>query len=69
MSMKVDMMIGHKQGGETMEGTTYQIKDLRTKTWVSKVYAWKDRKRARARANKLDLEYGAHRYVAVAQFV
>ena len=51
-----------------MENITYQIRDIRTHQWVSKVYTWKNRKRARNRADKLNLEYGAHRYSAIANF-
>jgi hypothetical protein len=38
----------------------YQIFDSKEKKFVSALY--KDRKRARSRADKLDLEYGAIRY-------
>ncbi|MBD4207880.1 hypothetical protein [Staphylococcus aureus] len=41
--------------------TTYQIIDIKTGTQVGATYS--DRKRASARANKLDLAYGAVRYV------
>jgi hypothetical protein len=39
----------------------FKIIDIKTQKQVGKPYA--DRKRARTRANKLDLEYGAIRYV------
>ena len=38
------------------------IYDVREQRVVSKPYAWKDRRRARNRAERLNLEYGAHRY-------
>lgn len=40
---------------------TYEIFDVRTRSVVGKPYA--SRQRASARANKLDLAYGAVRYV------
>ncbi|WP_391558967.1 hypothetical protein [Robertmurraya sp.] len=41
--------------------TTYVIIDIQTKTTVGKVYT--ERKRASAQANRLDMKYGAIRYV------
>lgn len=40
---------------------TYSIVDIQTKAIVGKPY--NDRSRARTQANKLDLKYGAIRYV------
>ena len=40
---------------------TYSIVDIQTKAIVGKLY--NDRSRARTQANKLDLKYGAIRYV------
>lgn len=47
-----------------MENTTYAIIDLQTDNVVSGVYSYAQRNRARNRAEKLNLEYGAHRYTA-----
>lgn len=47
-----------------METTTYQIIDAQTGKAVSGIYSYAQRNRARARADKLNLEYGAHRYAA-----
>lgn len=41
--------------------TTYVIIDIQTKAQVGKVYT--ERKRASAQANRLDMKYGAIRYV------
>ena len=41
-----------------------KIIDLRTRQQVGKDYTYKNRNKARARADKLDLDYGAYRYVA-----
>lgn len=51
-----------------MEKTTYQIIDLQTGNAVSSVYEYAQRNRARNRAEKLNLEYGAHRYTAQPTF-
>lgn len=40
---------------------TYSIVDIQTKAVVGKPY--NDRSRARTQANKLDLKYGAIRYI------
>lgn len=45
-----------------METTIYQIIDTKTGKQVGKDYTYPQRNRARNRANKLDLEYGAFRY-------
>ena len=42
---------------------TYVIVDIQTNTTVGEPYT--NRNRARARADKLDMEYGAHRYQAI----
>lgn len=47
-----------------MENTTYQIIDGQTGNAVSGVYNYAQRNRARNRAEKLNMEYGAHRYSA-----
>lgn len=41
--------------------TTYTIVDIQTKEQVGKVY--NDRNRARKQADRLDMKYGAVRYV------
>lgn len=48
------------------EITGYQIVDVHTGNLVGKMYgaAKTQARRARTRADKLDLEYGAHRYTA-----
>lgn len=46
-----------------MENTIYKIIDSKTGQQVGKDYTWKDRNRARSRADKLDLRYGAVRYI------
>lgn len=51
-----------------MENTTYQIIDLQTGDAVSGIYKFAQRNRARNRAEKLNLEYGAHRYAAQPTF-
>lgn len=51
-----------------MENTTYQIIDLQNGNKVSGVYSYTHRNRARNKAEKLNLEYGAHRYVATPTF-
>lgn len=51
-----------------METTTYQIIDHHTGKPVSGVYAYAQRNRARNRAEKLNLQYGAHRYAAQPTF-
>lgn len=52
-----------------MESTTYQIIDHKTGNAVSGIYSYAQRNRARNRAEKLNLEYGAHRYSAQPIFV
>ena len=47
---------------KTIEG--YRVIDLQTRKQMGNNYAYAQRNRARARADKLDLEYGAHRYTA-----
>lgn len=47
-----------------MENTTYQIIDLQTGNKIGGVYQYAQRNRARNKAEKLNLEYGAHRYSA-----
>lgn len=47
-----------------METTTYQIIDLLTGNKLGSVYAYAQRNRARNRAEKLNQQYGAHRYTA-----
>lgn len=42
---------------------TYVIVDIQTNAIVGKPYT--DSNRARARADKLDMDYGAHRYQAI----
>lgn len=51
-----------------IQNTTYQIIDLQTGNAVSTTYTWAQRNRARNRAEKLNLEYGAHRYTAKPTF-
>ena len=51
-----------------METTTYQIIDLQTGNVASGVYTYGQRNRARNRAEKLNLQYGAHRYAAQPKF-
>lgn len=46
--------------------TTYTIIDIQTKTQVGKVY--NDRNRARKQADRLDLKYGAVRYIVTPHF-
>ena len=45
-----------------MENTIYQLIDTKTNT-VIKEYAYSQRNRARNRRDKLDLQYGAVRYI------
>lgn len=45
---------------------TYSIVDIQTKAVVGKPY--KDKVRARNQANKLDLKYGAFRYIVRPNF-
>lgn len=52
-----------------MENTTYQILDHHTGLKVGAPYTYSQRNRARNRAEKLNLEYGAHRYSASPIFV
>lgn len=51
-----------------MENTTYKIIDLLTGNVVSDVYSYAQRNRARNRAEKLNQQYGAHRYTAQPTF-
>ncbi len=51
-----------------MENNTYQIIDSQTGNAVSGVYTYSQRNRARNKAEKLNLEYGAHRYYAKVTF-
>lgn len=51
-----------------MENNTYQIIDNQTGQAVSGVYAYAQRNRARNRADKLDLQYGAIRYTVKVTF-
>lgn len=46
---------------------TYSIVDIQTKAVVGKAY--NDRVRARNQANKLDLKYGAIRYIVRTNYV
>jgi hypothetical protein len=46
-----------------MENTIYNLTDLHTGN-VLGTYKYAQRKRARNRADKLNLQYGAHRYDA-----
>ena len=46
-----------------METKIYKIIDKNTNLQVGKDYAYNQRNRARARADKLDLAYGAYRYI------
>jgi hypothetical protein len=46
--------------------TTYTIVDIQTKETVGKVY--NDRNRARKQADRLDLKYGAVRYIVKPHF-
>ncbi len=45
-----------------MKTTTYELIDTKTGN-VLKTYSYAQRNRARSRANKLDLQYGAVRYI------
>ena len=49
------------------EAIMYIVIDLHTKEQVGTPYA--DIKRARSRATKLDLVYGAHRYIVKAMVI
>ena len=49
---------------ETRTIKGYKITDLKTGDQMGNDYAYAQRNRARTRADKLDLEYGAHRYTA-----
>jgi len=51
-----------------LDKATYKIIDLKTQQQVGKNYKGTQRNRARARADKLDLEYGAYRYIVRAIF-
>lgn len=46
--------------------TTYTIIDIQTKSQVGKVY--NDRNRARKQADRLDLKYGAVRFIVKPNF-
>lgn len=45
-----------------MDATIYRIIDIHTGQQVGSDYSYASRKRARTRAEKLNLAYGAHRY-------
>ena len=45
-----------------MENTIYELIDTKTNTVIG-TYSYAQRNRARARRDKLDLEYGAIRYI------
>ena len=45
-----------------MENTTYQLIDTKTQKVIA-TYSYAQRNRARARRDKLDLQYGAIRYI------
>ncbi len=45
-----------------MENTTYQLIDIQTNE-IIKTYSYAQRNRARNRADKLDMKYGACRYI------
>lgn len=45
-----------------MEKNIYKIIDVKTTYQIGNDYSYQQRKRARARAEKLNLEYGCHRY-------
>lgn len=45
-----------------MQNTTYQIIDTHTGLQIGRTYKYSQRNRARSRADKLDMEYGAYRY-------
>ena len=42
----------------------YQIIDCQTGKQIGATYTYANRKRARSRADRLNLDYGAHRYSA-----
>lgn len=46
-----------------MENTIYNLTDLKTGKVIS-VHTYANRNRARNKAEKLNLEYGSHRYAA-----
>ena len=48
---------------------TYKIIDLKTRQQIGTNYKGSQRRKARNRAEKLNLEYGAHRYIAVPIYV
>ena len=50
-----------------MENTIYDLTDLHTGTILG-TYEYAQRNRARNRAEKLNLQYGAHRYAACPVF-
>jgi len=47
-----------------MENTTYQIIDGQTGKKIGSIYKYAQRNRARNRAERVNQEYGAHRYSA-----
>lgn len=47
---------------ETMRDTLYEIIDTHTRQRVGNIYSYANRNRARARAERMNLSYGAHRY-------
>jgi hypothetical protein len=50
-----------------MENTIYHLTDLQTGNILG-IYKYAQRNRARNRAEKLNFEYGAHRYAACPVF-
>ena len=54
-------------GVKTMENTIYHLTDLKTGKILG-TYKYAQRNRALNRADKLNLEYGAHRYDACPVF-
>lgn len=55
-----------KQLPKENEMTTYTIVDIQTKAQVGKVY--NDRNRARKQADRLDMQYGAVRFIVKPHF-
>jgi len=46
-----------------MDNTIYRIIDLHTKKQIGKDYTFLNRNKVRAEVDKMDLEYGAYRYI------
>lgn len=44
--------------------TIYKLIDSKTGNQIGKDYTWANRNRARNKADRMNLEYGAHRYSA-----